>query len=297
MSPSASSPPSAARLGFIGGGRMAQALAAGIAQRSEGSSSIRFHDPNAGANEAFRRLVPGSIACDDNRRLVAESDLIVLAVKPPYVDAALAAAGDLTGKLVLSVVAGRTLADLAGPVGHRRIVRAMPNTPALVGWGATCYSLGAGVLDGDRERVEDLLASVGLAFEIPESALDAVTGVSGSGPAYVLLMIEALADGGVRMGLPRELALRLAARTVAGAGVLVERTGTHPALLREQVTSPGGTTAAALATLEAGAVRSHVQEAVRAAALRAAEMGREGSKSNAQGIGGREIGGSESRKG
>jgi pyrroline-5-carboxylate reductase len=149
----------------------------------------------------------------------------------------------------------------------------MPNTAALVQKGASAYATGDGVTDQDTAAVQEIFTSVGQAFHVKESLLDAVTGLSGSGPAYVYLFIEAMSDGGVRMGLPRDLATKLAVQTVAGAAGMVSETVMHPALLREMVTSPGGTTIAGLAELERAGLRSAVMDAVRAATLRARELG------------------------
>jgi pyrroline-5-carboxylate reductase len=179
----------------------------------------------------------------------------------------------LKGKLVISIVAGldsQALETAAGP--DVRVVRVMPNTPALVGQGAAAYSLGNRATEGDAVLVEKILRGVGLAVRVKESLLDAVTGLSGSGPAYVFTVIEALADGGVLMGLPRDLALKLAAQTVAGAAAMVRDTGEHPAVLRDQVTSPGGTTIAGLEELESGGLRSALISAVRAATERSRQL-------------------------
>jgi pyrroline-5-carboxylate reductase len=176
--------------------------------------------------------------------------------------------------LVVSIAAGVTLARLsAGLPEGQRIVRVMPNTPCLVGRGASGYSLGERATTADGELVARLLSSVGAAHKVPEQLLDAVTGLSGSGPAFVYTMIEALAEGGVRAGLPSELAAELAARTVAGGAEMVLTTGESPAVLRDRVTSPGGTTLAGLAALEKGGFSRAVVDAVCAAARRSAELG------------------------
>jgi len=153
------------------------------------------------------------------------------------------------------------------------VVRVMPNTAVLVQKGASAYATGQGVTDKDIAAVEQIFTSVGLAVHVKESLLDAVTGLSGSGPAYVYLFIEALSDGGVQNGLPRELATKLAVQTVAGAAEMVSQTMMHPAVLREMVTSPGGTTVAGLAELEKAGLRSAVMNAVRAATERSRELG------------------------
>lgn len=278
-SSSASGSPSLAagvlRVGFVGGGRMAQAIAAGL--RSSPSTSawkIGYFDPSRAAGEAFEQRVPGAVAHHSNQEVCSHSDVVVLAIKPQLVPQILGTLKtDVAGKLVVSIIAGLTLAKLQEALGTNRIVRTMPNTPALVGAGATAYAMGGGCEAKDRETVPQILNAVGWSIEVPESMIDAVTGVSGSGPAYVMLMIEGLADGGVRMGLPRDIAQQLAIRTLLGSAQLAAQTETHPAILREQVTSPGGTTAAGLAALEKGAVRFHLMAAVEAACCRAKELG------------------------
>jgi pyrroline-5-carboxylate reductase len=178
-------------------------------------------------------------------------------------------------RLVISIAAGLTLAALEDSAAENfRIIRAMPNTPALVGQGAAAYCLGTRATAEDSQIAKSLLGAVGIAIEVPERLMDAVTGLSGSGPAYIYLVIEALADGGVRAGIPRVDALRLAAQTVLGAASMVVETGDHPAVLKDMVTSPGGTTIAGLAVLERHGVRSALIEAVSAATQRATELGK-----------------------
>ncbi len=210
--------------------------------------------------------------CAGNRELVAGVEMVLVCVKPGDVLGAMAGL-DLSGRLVVSVVAGLTLAELqrlAGP--GARVVRVMPNTPALVGKGAAAYAAGENLVPADFENVEKLFRSVGEVVRVKEGLMDVVTGLSGSGPAYGYMVIEALADGGVLMGLPREMALRLAAQTVAGAAEMVLRTGEHPGVLRDRVASPGGTTIAGMEALEKGALRSALIAAVRAASERSKEL-------------------------
>ena len=187
----------------------------------------------------------GAAAVSDIADVLAASDVLLLCTKPQDIVATLA--GCLfkpeEPKLLVSVAAGVTLATLESTTPDSvRVVRCMPNTPSLVGKGATAFSLGARCVEGDLETVEKLLGAVGISVEVPEKQMDAVTGLSGSGPAYIYLIIEALADGAVLQGLPRAEALRLAAQTVSGAAEMVIRTGMHPAVLKDMVTSPGGTT-------------------------------------------------------
>ena len=175
---------------------------------------------------------------------------------------------------MISIVAGMPIATLEAAAGSGvRVVRVMPNTPALIHKGAAAYSLGTTATDVDAEATEKLFGAVGTVSRVKESLLDVVTGLSGSGPAFAYLMIEALADGGVLMGLPRDLALQLAAQTVAGSAEMVLRTGLHPAVLRDQVTSPGGTTIAGIEALELHGTRAAFLGAVRAATERSKELG------------------------
>lgn len=222
----------------------------------------------------------GAFVTDSNLELAARSDVLVLAVKPqsmPRVLDELRPAVTTRDPLIVSIAAGVSLATLSRGLGDdRRIIRVMPNTPALLGEGASAYSLGSGVRPKDEEIVRSCLLSVGRAYQVPESQLDAVTGLSGSGPAFVYLMIEALSDGGVRVGLPRDVATALAAQTVLGAAKMVLETGEHPGVLKDQVTSPGGTTIAGIHALERGGFRAALMDAVLAATNRSAELAADG---------------------
>ncbi len=260
------------RIGLIGTGRMATALARGWVQ-SEWlpAENVTGTDVLPAAREQFTKAT----ACQ-TVETVAEvftaSEVIVLAVKPQHMGGVLAAMREMVEEqhLIVSIAAGVPLATLSETLGSdRRLVRVMPNTPALIGAGAAAFALGGKATAEDSELVEKMLSTVGLAVEVPESLLDAVTGLSGSGPAYVYQIIEALSDGGVRVGLPREIATKLAAQTVLGAARMVLETGEHPGTLKDAVTSPGGTTIAGLHALEAGGVRGHLINAVVAATERA----------------------------
>ncbi|HEX3871887.1 MAG TPA: pyrroline-5-carboxylate reductase [Pirellulales bacterium] len=262
--------------GFIGTGRMATALAEGFVSTGLLSGShLVGSDTYRAAAEEFSRST-GARIVDDNVALAKVSDVIFLSVKPQHMSGVL---NELRGKLterhlVISVAAGVTLARLGEALGDGpRLVRVMPNTPCLVGQGAAGYCLGPGATAEDAALVDRLLGAVGRAFQLDESLLDAVTGLSGSGPAYICVMIEALADGGVRMGLPRRIAQDLATQTVLGTAAMILKTGQHPASLKDQVASPGGTTIAGLAALEAGGVRSALIAAVEAATNRSRELG------------------------
>lgn len=219
----------------------------------------------------------GAQAIGDLAEAAARCDVLLLCTKPYDIASTLAGCEFSQGqpKLLISVAAGITLGALeASSPDCVRVVRTMPNTPSLVGKGATAFCLGGRCTAEDRGTVENLLNAVGISVEVPEKQMDAVTGVSGSGPAYVYLIIEALADGGVLQGLPRTEAQRLAAQTVSGAAEMVIQTGIHPAVLKDHVASPGGTTIAGIAALEAGNVRASVIAAVSASAKRAAELGK-----------------------
>lgn len=268
-------------IGFIGAGQMARALAQGFVRAGLlADRQIVAADPVAEATAEFKKLLPGSTVAANNAEVARASDVIVLAVKPQQSKAAMAEvraalASPSVGtekKLVISIVTGIRLQTLAQELGIGRLVRVMPNTPCLVGQSASAYCLGSDASKADGELVATLLGSVGLVIPVEEKLLDAVTGLSGSGPAFVYVMIEALADGGVRMGLPRNVALQLAAQTVKGAGEMVLATGEHPGVLKDRVASPSGTTIAGLHELESRGVRGALISAVEAAARRATEL-------------------------
>lgn len=265
-----------ARVGFLGAGQMATALARAWAAAGLVGEVIAS-DPLPAAREAFtaRTKLP---AVADNRRAVEAADLLVLAVKPQVMTALLAEVRDAVAArrpLVVSIAAGVTLAKLTDGLGSlTRLVRVMPNTPCLVGASASAFTPGPRATEEDVALVQRLLGAVGRAVRVPEGLLDAVTGLSGSGPAFVYLIIEALSDGGVRAGLPRDVATALAAQTVLGAARMVLETGQHPGALKDAVASPAGTTIAGLHELERAGVRGAMISAVEAAARRAAELGR-----------------------
>ncbi len=264
------------RIGFLGTGKMATALAKGwlkaglvAAERLAGS------DPVADARTSFAHETGGFVA-ESNTDVVRRADLLVLAVKPQSMPALLSEIAAVLGNqhLIVSIAAGVSLAQLTAGLGKsRRIIRVMPNTPALVGSSASAYSRGEAATESDLKTIHNLFASVGRAIAVPEKMLDAVTGLSGSGPAYAFVMIEALSDGGVRMGLPRDVATMLAAQTLLGAAQMVLETGLHPGVLKDQVTSPGGTTIAGLHALENAGIRAALIDAVQAATERASELG------------------------
>lgn len=263
------------RWGFIGSGKMATALVKGMLRASLAPlDALCASDPLRQAREILGAET-GVRVYDANRLVAERSEVLVLAVKPQNMVQALdeIRASVTSSHLIVSVAAGvtiTTIRDRLGPV--TRVIRVMPNTPALIGQGASAYTLGPGVGPEDEAIVKAFVESVGVAVRVAEPLLDAVTGLSGSGPAFVYLIVEALSDGGVRAGLPRDVATLLAAQTVAGAARMVRETGLHPGVLKDQVASPGGTTIAGLHALERSGVRGALIDAVEAAAKRSAEL-------------------------
>ena len=264
----------AQRWGFIGAGKMASAMIRGMIRNGQPVGTISASDTQA-ATRAALVSETGIHSYGSNAEVVANSEVVVLAVKPQAMAAVLAELRpELTDRhLVVSIAAGVSLATLARGLGDdRRIVRVMPNTPALVGEGAAGYCLGPHATEADDATVRSCFDAVGKAFRVPEPMIDAVCGLSGSGPAFACLMIEALSDGGVRVGLPRDLATTLAAQTLLGTAKLVLETGMHPGALKDQVSSPAGTTIAGLHALERGGLRAALMDAVEAAYNRSVEL-------------------------
>ncbi len=264
-------------LGFIGAGRMATALARGSTQSGLlPAEQLLASDPSESSRKLFAEQLPQATLFENNPGLLAAADVVVLAVKPQQMASVLENISDHVQPrhLIVSIAAGVPLARLAEvlPAGTR-LVRVMPNTPCLVGLGASCYSRGSSASEEDGHLVLQLLKSVGMAFEVDESQLDAVTGLSGSGPAFVYTVIEALAAGGQAMGLPAGLAMKLAAQTARGAAEMVLATSQTPAELRDQVTSPGGTTLAGLEALDEHQGAAAFRAAVEAATRRSVELG------------------------
>jgi pyrroline-5-carboxylate reductase len=264
-------------VGFLGAGQMATALAKGwLAAELIDAKRSRAADPIPASRDAFGNTT-GIRTNTANTEVVNETDLIVLAVKPQVMASVLAeiAPQIQPRHLIVSIAAGVTLEHLSSSLGaSTRLIRVMPNTPCLVGASATGIAAGPTAKADDTALVKSLFTAVGTAFVVPESQLDAVTGLSGSGPAYVYVMIEAMADGGVKAGLPRDVALALAAQTVFGAAKMVLETKQHPAVLKDAVASPGGTTIAGLLAMEQAGFRGAIMDAVVAASRRAEELGR-----------------------
>ena len=264
-------------LGFIGCGKMASALAKGVLNAGVSRpEQVWASDAFFGVAEQLGRET-GVNVVRSNSEVAGACETLLICVKPQDVAGVLRELRPvLDGKLVVSIAAGGSLGALEEAAGQGiSVVRVMPNTRALVHKGASAYAVGACASKQDAETVRALFASVGVTAEVKEALLDAVTGLSGSGPAYAFLMIEALADGGVLMGLPRELSLKLAAQTLLGAAEMVLATGEHPGKLRDAVASPGGTTIAGIEALELSGVRAGMIQAVRRAEERSREMGRD----------------------
>lgn len=269
-------PKVSSRIGFLGCGQMARALArgfvrAGVCQPQD----IAGSDPVEAARARFREETGADVA-NSNHDLVQRCEVIIAAVKPQSIQTVLEEVrGGLTAdRLLVSIAAGVPLSRLSQSAGSQcRLIRVMPNTPCLVGAAASAFAAGQNTTPEDRALVRRLFESVGVAYEVSETLLDAVTGLSGSGPAFVYQVIEALSDGGVRAGLPRDVATALAAQTVMGAARMVLDTGLHPAQLKDMVASPQGTTIAGLAVLESRAVRSAFLDAVVVAAERSRQLG------------------------
>ncbi|CRK88005.1 CLUMA_CG001791, isoform A [Clunio marinus] len=263
------------KIGFIGGGKMAQAMAKGMisAGLTESKHLIASVHPSDKASlEAFRDF--GAEAVTNNRSVVEKSDVVFLSVKPNVVKTALTDVKSISsGKLFVSIAMGITLQEIEKNLNSdSRVIRAMPNTPAIVQAAASVFVRGSKATSHDAKLIQTLFESIGTCDEVSEYMMDPVTALSGSGPAYIFVLIEALADGGVKMGLPRDLAYRLASQTVMGSGKLVIQSGIHPAVLKDNVTSPAGSTASGLHNLEKNNFRNAIIGAIEAATERCHEI-------------------------
>lgn len=268
-------------IGIIGAGAMGEALATGVIRAGLVEPERLYVTDVRKERLDYLRAKLGVSPLSDNRQLVGASQVVILAVKPPIVAPVLEEIAPVitAAHTLISIAAGITLSFMEQhlPPGVP-VVRVMPNTPCLVGAGASAFALGRYARSEDAALAREIFAAVGIAVEVPEDQLDIVTGLSGSGPAYVYLLIEALSDGAVRLGLPRHVAVQLAAQTVYGAAKMVLSTGEHPAALKDAVTTPGGTTAAGLFALEEAGVRAAFARAVERATRRAAELSKRGAK-------------------
>ncbi|XP_075243323.1 uncharacterized protein LOC142337734 [Convolutriloba macropyga] len=274
------------KISIVGAGKMAIALAKGLVRTNtiKAENIIGSAPDKLGmANQLHAFKAQGSRITHDNKDCVRDSDVIFLMTKGVHSlgvlrDIAPALSRD---QILVSVIAGFPLSLLCEPLPeHAKVIRSMPNTPMLVGQGAGCYSANPNVGEDDKKLVEKLFASCGFIHEVPEMLMDAVCGLSGSGPAYVYVFIESLTDGGVRMGLPRELAAKLAVQTVLGSAMMVSETTEHPSKLKDDVCSPGGSTIAAIHTLDTAGFRGLVIDAVRNATLRTTELALEAKEKN-----------------
>ena len=260
---------------FIGTGKMATAIAAGMTAGAFDKSQISAFDISAQAAEVFSTAAGIKVETKNIKTVLEKADTVIVAVKPQHIEKALSGNSALfKNKLIISIAAGIKIAKLQEITSASRVIRVMPNTPALVGEAASAWCASKQVNNKDIELINKILGSIGTVCNINEKLMDAVTGVSGSGPAYVLDFIIGLADGGVNAGLPRDVAMTLAAQTVFGTAKLLIESGRHPAVLRDEVTSPGGTTAKALAVLEKNGFKGTIIEAVLAATQRSIELGK-----------------------
>ena len=265
----------AVKLGVIGGGVMGSAIVSRlIARGTYQSTEILISEPTLQQREALHQQYGVEVTDDNN--LAATAPVLILAIKPQIFERVVAQLSPLGNnpQLVVSILAGVNIARLERAFPDRSVIRAMPNTPATVGMGVTAISAGERVSSDLVALATQIFQAVGEVVTVPESLMDAVTGLSGSGPAYVAIAIEALADGGVAAGLPRPIADRLALQTVLGTATLLNESQLHPAQLKDRVTSPGGTTIAGITKLERAGFRSALIEAVVAAATRSQELGK-----------------------
>jgi pyrroline-5-carboxylate reductase len=264
------------RIGFIGAGQMATALACGLIEAGlSAADRLLASDVDEDARQRFSQATAAATTAD-NALVAARSDVLFMAVKPQQTaNVAAGLRGQLAGdRLIVSIAAGVPLASLGEWLGREaRIVRVMPSAPCLIRRGVSAYCLGPHATTADGALVGRLLGALGSAWQVEEKLLDAVTGLASSGPALVYVMIEALGDAGVGLGLPRGIAAAMAAETVRGAAEMVLTTGEHPAVLKDRVASPAGTTIAGLRVLESGGFRAALMAAVEAAARRSRELG------------------------
>ncbi len=260
----------------MGEALLSRLLARGVYQTSE----VIVSEPQPARQAFLMQQYSVEVTADNRLAFTQATEVVCLAVKPQVFSAIAQELADVIdhakqySPLVISVLAGVTLSHLEAAFPQLPVIRVMPNTPATVGAGMTAITLGAYTYKNHLEIARQLFSAVGEVVEVPETLMDAVTGLSGSGPAYVAMMIEALADGGVAAGLPRAIANQLALQTVLGTAQLLHETKLHPAELKDRVTSPGGTTIAGVAQLEKAAFRSALIEAVKAATLRSHELGK-----------------------
>ncbi len=262
------------KIAFIGGGNMAEAIMRGLLHEDAGAE-ICVAEISSKRRDELTTQFPGVRVVGDAAEAARWGEVVILAIKPQQAESVLSLIEPAVtlDKLVISIMAGIPSSKIeANLIPGCRVIRAMPNTPGLIGAGATAVCSGRKATSGDLDLGHRIFAMIGTAVSVEEKLMDAVTALSGSGPAYVFTFMEALADAGVMNGLPRDIAAQLAAQTVLGAARMVVETGEHPTLLKEKVTSPGGTTIAALHALENGGFRGVVMNAVKAACTRSKEL-------------------------
>ena len=265
------------RVGFVGGGNMGEALIRGLLGANLVPADLMAATDVRTERTAQLTKQFGITAHSDNARLVREAEVVILAVKPQIMAGVLSEiAPAVTARhLLISIAAGVATSTIRTALGKdARIIRVMPNTPALVLQGAAAVAKGKGLGPDDLAIAEEIFGAVGRVVVLDEELMDAVTGLSGSGPAYVAIVVESLADGGVKMGLDRATAMTLATQTVLGTAQLLLETGMHPGSLKDMVSSPGGTTIAGISALEEGGIRATFIRAVERATLRSRELGR-----------------------
>lgn len=261
-------------LSIIGGGVMAEAILSRLlAQQVFASHTVLVSEPRKERRDFLTEKYQVQVTAD-NQTAIATAEILLLAVKPQIFDLVVADITPNPQSTIVSILAGVTINKLEQAFPQQPVIRVMPNTPATVGEGMTAIAPGTVTKEEHLQQARKIFSAVGEVVEVAESSMDAVTGLSGSGPAFVALAIEALADGGVASGLPRAIALQLATQTVLGTATLVKETRMHPGVLKDQVTSPGGTTIAGVAKLESLGFRSALIEAVKTATARSKELGK-----------------------
>lgn len=265
------------QIGFIGAGQMATALAGGFLESGQvNADSIHVFDPSENAIANFQERVSGAKIHSTNEDVMQASEWIFLAVKPNVLNLVCSEILSFVRPehTFVSIAAGVPISFLSQNLNSDKVIRTMPNTPCLIGKGAIGMATADEVSQQTTEEIKGLLESVGIVETVKEYQLDAVTGLSGSGPAYAFTILDALSDAGVMQGLPRNVATKLAAQTLLGAAAMVLETESHPGVLKDQVTSPAGTTISGLHELECGGLRSALQKAVMAATRRSKELGK-----------------------
>ena len=261
-------------LSIIGGGVMAEAILSRLLQQKVfAANTMLVSEPRVERREFLARKYQVEVTAD-NQTAISAAQTLLLAVKPQVFSTVIADISPNINSTVISILAGVTINKLEQAFPQQPVIRVMPNTPATVGAGMTAIAAGTNATEQDIQQAKQMFTAVGEVVEVPESSMDAVTGLSGSGPAFVALAIEALADGGVASGLPRAIALELAIQTVLGTATLIKETQMHPGELKDLVTSPGGTTIAGVAKLESVGFRSALIEAVKTATKRSQELGK-----------------------